>query len=708
MSESPRGNGRAWLLYLVAGLALQGVYYAVPPSDGGVVVRVVLYCVITGSASVAVFLGVRRNGPKPVLPWVLLGLSQVVYAAADAYFYVAHYLLAILDYPSVADVLYLAHYPLAVAGLLLLIRRRAPGRDLAGLLDAAVIAVVAAMLSWLYVIGPQARLDSPALAKLVSLSYPVMDLVLLSVAVPLILGPGYRPRAFFLLAANLVGITAADTIYVLQQLAGTYRAGNFLDAVWLTANLALGVAALDPTMGRLGERAPVRDSALGPVRIAVTFAAALVAPAVLIVQYATGSLRDVLVVAVACAVLFLLTIVRLVGLVAAQRKLAITDSLTGLYTRRFFEAQLPIELARARRSGGSPAVLIIDVDRFKSINDRHGHPAGDRVLTEIATRLRDSVRDGEVLARYGGEEFALLVPHVDVQDLPVIADRLRRQVAASPIMAAPDTWVTVTISVGTASYPLHGEEPCELVATADRALYAAKSAGRDQIVLGGRSTTSGITDADRLLVDYLCEVADRVDGWLSSYEHSRAIGRWSNVLACELGLAPNVVRRAELSGRLHDVGKIVIPESVLRKPGALSEEEWRLVRRHPDFGFQLARMIPGHDGVARVIRQHHERFDGGGYPEGLTGQEIRIEARLLAVCDSWAAMRSDRPYQQACSEDRARSEIMAGRGTQFDPDVADLFLDLHHRGRVGDLHLLTAVEEKDGLSLPSVPHPQPG
>ncbi|TCO55031.1 diguanylate cyclase [Actinocrispum wychmicini] len=707
MSGRPPRPARAWLLYLAVGLGIEVVYYLVPASSGGVVARVVLYCLVSASASVAVFVGVWRNEPRPPLPWILLGLSQVVYASADAYFYVAHYLLGDLDYPSVADPLYLAHYPLVVAGLLLLIRQRRPGRDLPGVLDAAVLAVVAAMLSWLYVIGPQARMDSPILAKLASLGYPVMDLALLSVALPLVLGEGSRPRSFFLLTANLVGIMTADTIYVLQQLAGTYHAGNFLDAIWLTANLALGTAALDPTMSRVGEKAPPRVSRLGPVRIAVTFAAVLVAPATLVVQYVTDSLQDVLVVAVACAVLFLLTILRMVGLVAAQRKLAITDGLTGLYTRRFFEAQLPIELARARRANGSAAVLIIDVDRFKSINDRYGHPAGDRVLIEIAARLSRTVRSGEVLARYGGEEFALVVPNISEETLPIVAERLRAQVAAGPIAITQQTAVPVTVSVGTASYPVHGDTPGELVSMADRALYAAKASGRDRIVVTGLLSANGAPgpDVDRMLVDYLCEVADQVDGWLSSYEHSRAIGRWSTVLAERMGLDTTAVRCSEMAGRLHDVGKIVIPESVLRKPGTLAEDEWRLVRSHPDFGFRLARMLPGYDGVARVIRQHHERFDGQGYPEGLSGNEIRVEARLLGVCDAWAAMRSDRPYQPARTEDEARVEIRDGRGTQFDPDVADLFLDLHHKGLVGELQLI--VPTADGLVLPPISHPRP-
>jgi HD-GYP domain-containing protein (c-di-GMP phosphodiesterase class II) len=315
-----------------------------------------------------------------------------------------------------------------------------------------------------------------------------------------------------------------------------------------------------------------------------------------------------------------------------------------------------------------------------------------------------------VLARYGGEEFALLVPNASPDELSGIAERLRSQVASSPIVASPDTWVAVTISVGTASYPLHGEDPGELVSIADRALYAAKASGRDRIVVGASTTPplDGL-DTDHLLVDYLSQIADRVDGWLSSYEHSSAIGRWSTLLALELGLGAAAARCAELSGRLHDIGKIVIPEAVLTKPGALSDEEWQLVRQHPDFGFRLARMIPGYSGIAQVIRQHHERYDGLGYPDRLAARDIRIESRVLAVCDSWAAMRADRPYQSALSEDQAREELRAGRGTQFDPDIADLFLDLHHRGLVGDLQRIRPEQDASGgLVLPQASHPTPG
>ncbi|KAA2261354.1 diguanylate cyclase [Solihabitans fulvus] len=686
-----RTSDRVWLVYLLCGLFLVGCYYLVPAHDAGLVLRVVLYCATSASGAAAILYGVRRNRPRPRLPWLLLGVSQLVYAAGDTSFYVSHYVFGATTFPSIADALYLAHYPLVVAALTLLIRRRTPGRDLPGILDAAVLTVVAGMLSWLFLIGPQARSDAPFLAKVASAGYPMMDLAMLTVALRLILGGGRRPVSFVLLSANLAAFLVVDTLYVLQQLAGTYHAGNFLDAIWLSGNLALGAAALHPTMSRLGDRSPVRDASLGPVRLTALSAAVLIAPATLLIQDACGAVREIPVIAGACAVLFVLAIARLAGLVADQRRLAITDSLTGLRTRRFFEARLPVELARARRTNGSLALFIVDVDRFKSINDRYGHPAGDQVLVEIAARLRGAARAEDVLARYGGEEFALLVPDTSQDELPGIAERLRHRVARGPIAVAQDYWVAVTVSVGTASFPEHGVSPSELVATADRALYAAKAAGRDRIVVGDGPTGDAAADGHSPLVDYLCGVADEVDGRLSSYDHSRAIGRWTMRLARELGHDDGVVRCAEWSGRLHDIGKIVLPEEVLTKPAALSEEEWRLVRQHPDHGYRLARLVPGFGGVAQVIRQHHERFDGTGYPDRLVGKGIRVEARILAVCDAWAAMLSDRPYQPSMTDEQARDELRKGRGSQFDPDAVDLFLDLHERGLVGQLRLIRPV-----------------
>jgi putative nucleotidyltransferase with HDIG domain len=250
-------------------------------------------------------------------------------------------------------------------------------------------------------------------------------------------------------------------------------------------------------------------------------------------------------------------------------------------------------------------------------------------------------------------------------------------------------WTSVTVSVGAASFPEHATDLPGLVGVVDGALYAAKARGRDRAEIGRTSRPATVmVDGTSRMLEYLAHVAEDVDGRLSGHEHSAAIARWTRVLATELGHDADLVRRVELAGRLHDIGKIVIPEAVLTKPSGLSEEEWVLMAQHAEHGFRMTHTVPGLAPVAEIIRQHHERFDGLGYPDRLHGHEIRVEARVIAVCDSWAAMRADRLYQPALSEDQAREELLRGRGTQFDGDLVELFLHLQAQGVVGDLRLL--------------------
>jgi two-component system, cell cycle response regulator len=192
------------------------------------------------------------------------------------------------------------------------------------------------------------------------------------------------------------------------------------------------------------------------------------------------------------------------------------------------------------------------------------------------------------------------------------------------------------------------------------------------------------------MLGYLRSAADHVDRCMSGHEHSSAISRWATVLSHTLGHDEATTWRLQLAGRLHDIGKILVPEAILSKPSELTSTEWELLRQHPDHGARLARLVPGFSAVAETIRQHHERYDGTGYPDRLRGENIRLESRIIAVCDSWAAMRSDRAYQTAMPEDRAREQLRAGRGSQFDPALVDLFLDLHARGKIGRLELLPA------------------
>ncbi|WP_165486329.1 GGDEF domain-containing protein [Frankia sp. Cppng1_Ct_nod] len=509
METAQPSPGRAtswlWLTYVAIGLGLVVGYYLVPPHGAGGVARVAGYCLVSASSAAAVLAGVVRLRPEPRLPWLLLAAGQAVYTAANITYYLLHYVVGVTDFLTVSGVFYLARYPFVVVGLVLLIRHRTPGRDLPGLLDAGTLAVAAAMLSWLFLIGPYVHGGSgQPVEAMISVGYPVMDLALLTVGLRLVLGSGRRPLSFFLLTGNLVAIMTADTVFALEQLDGGYHAGNFLDGIWLVGDIALGAAALHPTMIRLADPTPTGDQRLGQGRLAVLLAAALAAPVTMLIRYAQGITYDIPVMAVASVLMFLLTIARMAELVFDQRRLAITDGLTGLYTRRFLEAQLPMEIARVRRSGGGLALFIVDVDHFKSINDRHGHPAGDRVLAEISVRLRGATRPGDVLARYGGEEFALLAPHVCLEEVGAVAERLRTRVAGGPIAVTADSWIFATVSVGACVFPAHVSDQTELIAMADRALYVAKAQGRDRAVIadalwsdtvaGGDSTTGGSAD----------------------------------------------------------------------------------------------------------------------------------------------------------------------------------------------------------------------
>jgi diguanylate cyclase (GGDEF)-like protein len=244
----------------------------------------------------------------------------------------------------------------------------------------------------------------------------------------------------------------------------------------------MGAAALHPSMHRVDERsaAVAPDATSG--RLVLLAVAVLTAPAVQVIQHLRGADVDVVLLAACCAVMFLLVMVRMAGMVAAQRTAAITDGLTGLKTRRFFEQCLDTEVQRAGRTGHPVGLLIIDVDHFKRVNDTYGHPGGDRVLAEVARRLTVAARPGSVVARYGGEEFVILLSDLDPARLAAEAEHIRQAIGNTPMAVQSGALLGVTASVGAACFPEHADTAGALVQTADNALYAAKESGRNRAV----------------------------------------------------------------------------------------------------------------------------------------------------------------------------------------------------------------------------------
>ncbi|MEA2227680.1 MAG: hypothetical protein QOF04_1310, partial [Solirubrobacteraceae bacterium] len=420
------------------------------------------------------------------LPWLLLAAGQLLFVVGDIAWSVDE-LVSALPSPAVADVLYLSGYPLLAAALAVLSRRRAPGADAAALIDASIVTIGAAVVAWVFLIVPyttDAALSAPG--RLTAIAYVAGDLLLLGMAARLFLVPGAGSRGQLLLGGGLLVVLVTDALYAGVSLAGTGPAERFIDVGWLAGYALVAAAVLDPTIRALGEPAASPRAELSATRLAMLATAALLAPGTLAIQTLDGAAPDGLLIAGTSAAVFLLVILRMCGLVrrveeqATQlARVARTDALTGVPNRRGWDEQLGVELARAGRTDSPVCIALLDLDHFKAFNDLHGHPAGDRLLREVAMAWRTELRSMDVLARYGGEEFGLILPGCGPEKAAAIVDRLR---ALTP--SGQSTSAGVVCWTGT-------ESAEALVAQADLALYEAKRGGRDRTVLADAIVLAG-------------------------------------------------------------------------------------------------------------------------------------------------------------------------------------------------------------------------
>ncbi len=363
------------------------------------------------------------------------------------------------------------------------------------------------------------------------------------------------------------------------------------------------------------------------------------------------------------------------GLVTQLASAARTDSLTQLANRRELEERFAAELERSTRTARPLSILVLDLDWFKEYNDRFGHSSGDRALVMLAEALKRATRTSDVVARLGGEEFGVLAPETDETEGYLLAERLRAEVRTA---FARET-EKMTISCGVASFPVHGISSGEMLHAADRALYEAKESGRDRSVVFKQAGIGGV-EREKVAIERtsprlasLVSLAEAVDRRKGSPANSRRVARYAEALARSLNLPEEEVERVRIAALLRDVGEVGVAESILNKPGPLDPRERQEVERHPEIG---ARIV-GAAQLGRVgewILTHHERPDGRGYPRGLREHQIPLEGRIVAVADAYAAMTADRPYRQPFSEHRARAELQARAGTQFDHDVVEAFL----------------------------------
>jgi two-component system cell cycle response regulator len=601
--------------------------------------------VSVGAGTMCVLRGVLIRRER--LAWLVMGAGLFAWAAAD----ISWTLMLAGDpdppYPSVSDILYLAFYPASYASLLLVARSRMDAWRSSLWLDGAIAGLVVAAVLATLAFQPIVDATSGTPAEIaVNLAYPAGDLLLMSLVVAVFGLNGWRlDPVWMLLGGGLALSAVADGLYLVQTANNTYVEGTLLDAAWPASVFLVALAAWQRPRRKVG----MHDW----IVMAVPIGCGVVAVQLLIydhferVNFAGVSLASwTLLLALARLALAFLENQRTLSQTHAEAR---TDSLTGLKNRRSLMSDLETQLGLSNLAHPR-ALLLFDLDGFKEYNDAFGHPAGDGLLVRLAARLADAVgTDGEAY-RLGGDEFCVLAtPGRDGID-PILT-------ACSAGLNERGEGFEVTSSFGVVAMPEEADTPTLALQLADRRMYARK---------GGRRMSAGRQSRD-VLLRTLSERRPNTQVRL------RDIGELALTVGRELQMGPEALDETARAAELHDVGKIAVPDAILDKPAALDPVEWSFMRRHPLIGERILLAAPALRPVARLVRSSHERWDGGGYPDGLRGDEIPLGARVVAVCDAFDAMTTDRPYRSLVPESEAIEELRRCAGTQFDPMVVEAF-----------------------------------
>jgi two-component system, cell cycle response regulator len=599
-----------------------------------------VYDFITMSAALATIArAVLRKEER--LAWGLLGVGLLSWAAGDLTWTLAFRDLADPPFPSVADALYLAGYALILTGMLAYVRSRVGRMTAVVWADVAIGALcVAAIGASLLMDFVLANTTGTTIQIGVAVSYPALDLVILAVAAGAVALTGWRPgRGLAFVAAGVVCAAIGDAVYTYQSLAGTYTAAAWNNFLWPMATVLIAAGALQASP-RHRETEPAEGwRAFASPAI---FALAVLALLMLERQDMNEPAVAALTVATLIAVVF-----RLVLTFAQNHRLVMeleTDSLTGLFNR----GKLLYDLERLFNIDEPPPhqLAFLDLDGFKAYNDAFGHPAGDALLVRLSHQLAAAVGEEGRAYRMGGDEFAMLVRG----DGPIADAAIAAGAAA---LSERGEGFRVTCSAGIAKLPADATSGTAALQLADQRMYADKDSRRPSA--GG--------EVEAVLLRILNQRAPELG------EHVNAVKSVALALGKQLGLAPGELTALGRASELHDIGKIAIPDAILRKAGPLDEDEWSFMHQHTILGERIVSAAPSLASVGNLIRSSHERWDGRGYPDGLSGDGIPLAARIILACDAYDAMTTERPYSQARGPEAALSEMREAAGTQFDPEI---------------------------------------
>ena len=363
---------------------------------------------------------------------------------------------------------------------------------------------------------------------------------------------------------------------------------------------------------------------------------------------------------------------------AVYRKLAYTDALTGSPNRRFIDEFIIDAVTVSQRHNRPLSVAYVDIDNFKLLNDFVGHEEGDQVLKRVTSALARHIEPPAQFARFGGDEFVVVFPDTTAPQARKVMERVRRAVADIEVVNGARISLPTRISCGVAAF--RGvESPRDLIAEAEDHMYLDKAVAPTVATApGGPASAESLLKVGNLkALRNLVKAIDRRDSYTRF--HSDHATQLAMTLARELHFDEDQLNAIAIGGPIHDLGKIVVPDEILRKPGQLTPSERRSMEEHPVMGAAITAAVTDYDTVVNLVRHHHERFDGNGYPGHLKGTETSLPTRLFTLADAYSAMTTDRPYRKGLTFDRAIQEILDGRGTQFDPDLGLAFVAMIER-----------------------------
>jgi diguanylate cyclase (GGDEF)-like protein len=591
-------------------------------------------------------------------PWIAFGIGLLTWAAGDIYYTQVLADMKKIPYPSWADLGYLMALPCFFVGVGLLVRQRVGRFTAASWFDGAIGALAAAAAA--------SSLLAPALVGLTkgdsetvltNLAYPLGDVLLIAFLVGALVVGGVRgANGLIAVGIGLFVWGAGDALYLYEVSTDTYD-GGAIDLVWPVGALIMALGAYLSTSAPAAGRAGYRSAIVLPVFFGTVAAAVLTWD-----HYENLNEASVwLAVATILAVLFRLGLsfrenARLMEVLHSD---SVTDVLTGLGNRRALSAALERTLGNSDRRSNPHVFALFDLDGFKFYNDSFGHPAGDLLLQRLGDNLSTALGAGGAF-RLGGDEFCMLI---------ALKGREPAELAevARTALSERGEGFSVTASCGWAVIPDEADTTSEALRLVDQRMYTEKASRTMRNANQMPEIFRRIfRHHDPDLRDHFDEVADL----------ALKVGQALDLDAEDLDA---ITRAAEF----HDIGKIAVPDEILNKRGPLDESEWELMRRHTIIGDRILSATPAMRPVAALVRSSHERWDGAGYPDGLVAEQTPLGARIVAICDAFDAMTTDRSYQRARSESDALAELRACAGTQFDPDLVDVFCEVFEAAHPG-------------------------